>query len=93
MVNTIGTTGAGDCAVGGFLAAVLRGLSPEEALSMAAATGACNVEAADATSGVRSWSATMERIEKGWVQRPLDLPGWNYDQAVRLWRGSDDVCG
>jgi len=89
-VNMVGTTGAGDCAVGGFLAALLRGLGPEETLQMSAATGACNVEAADATSGVRSWENTKARIAAGWPQHPLTLPGWTYDNKTLLWVGPLD---
>ena len=50
----VGTTGAGDATIAGFLTALLRGVSPERALTIASAVGACNVEAADALSGVRS---------------------------------------
>lgn len=89
-VPVVGTTGAGDCAVGGFLAAVLRGLGPEAALLMSAAVGACNVESADATSSVRSWPDTIERIESGWKQHELALPGWTYDKTTRLWSGPLD---
>jgi sugar/nucleoside kinase (ribokinase family) len=89
-VSMIGTTGAGDCAVAGFLAAVLRGMAPESALSLAAAVGACNVEAADATSGVRPWPDTLSRIKSGWEQHNLVLPDWNYDPTSRLWISSND---
>ena len=89
-VHMVGTTGAGDCSVGGFLAALLRGLGPEEALQMSAAAGACNVEAADATSGVRSWEDTKARIAAGWRQHALTLPGWNYDKKTLLWVGPLD---
>jgi sugar/nucleoside kinase (ribokinase family) len=63
----VGTTGAGDATIAGFLAAVLRGVRPERALAIAAAVGACNVEAADALSGVRSWAETLSRIDAGWA--------------------------
>jgi sugar/nucleoside kinase (ribokinase family) len=91
-VPMVGTTGAGDCAAGGFLAALLRGLGPEEALQMSAAAGACNVEAADATSGVRSWEETEARIAAGWRQHELALPGWTYNKKTRLWVGPMDGC-
>jgi len=69
-VEVVGTTGAGDATIAGFLAALLRGLPPQQALQAALAVGACNVEAADAFSGLRSWEATLERIQAGWRQRP-----------------------
>jgi sugar/nucleoside kinase (ribokinase family) len=79
----VGTTGAGDATIAGFLAAMLRGALPERALTVAAAVGACNVEAADALSGVRSWEETLARIEAGWEQAPVRavLPGWRVDEA------------
>jgi sugar/nucleoside kinase (ribokinase family) len=64
-VEVKGTVGAGDSALAGFLASVLKGLSPEDALTMACAVGACCVEAPDASSGIRAWQETMARV-KGW---------------------------
>jgi sugar/nucleoside kinase (ribokinase family) len=77
-VDVIGTTGAGDATIAGFLSALLRGLDPYEALTTAVGVGACNVEAADALSGLRSWDETRGRIEAGWDHLPmaLDAPGW-----------------
>ncbi len=65
-VNAIGTTGAGDSAYAGLLTAILNGLSLENAVRMACAVGACNVEAADATSGICTWEATQQRLDAGW---------------------------
>lgn len=73
-VNVVGTTGAGDSAYAGFLAALLRGLPPDEAARWACAVGACNVEAADATSGVRTWDETQTRLNAGWPLRPERVP-------------------
>ena len=78
VVDVAGTNGAGDCTIAGFLAGMLRNQTPEQAVTSAVATGACNVERPDATSGVRSWGDTMERIERGWDRRspgPLG-PDW-----------------
>ncbi len=85
----VGTTGAGDAAIGGLLAAILRGYSSEDALTFAAAVGACNVEAADALSGIRGWEATRQRIDAGWSHLPLqpNAPGWVWDEAHQLWVG------
>jgi hypothetical protein len=47
----------------------MRGLTPEKALEAALAVGACNVEAADAISGLRSWPDTLQRIRAGWEQK------------------------
>lgn len=70
-VNVVGTVGSGDCAIAGFLSALLRDLPPTKAAQMAAAVGACNVEAADALSGVRTWEETVSRVQAGWPQHKL----------------------
>jgi sugar/nucleoside kinase (ribokinase family) len=87
QVSVVGTTGAGDCAVAGFLAAVLRGLDPEAALTAAVGAGACNVEVADAVSGIPTWEALHARIERGWLRHPLSipLPSWQLDEENGLW--------
>lgn len=66
QVQVVGTTGAGDCCYAGLLCAMLHGLGPDESASLAAAVGACNVEAADATSGILSYEATRARLMAGW---------------------------
>jgi sugar/nucleoside kinase (ribokinase family) len=83
-----GTTGAGDATIAGFLAALLRDASPERALTIAAAVGACNVEAADALSGVRSWQDTLARIDAGWRRAPLTVESWHVD-ASGVWHGAE----
>ena len=87
-VEVVGATGSGDCAIAGFLAGLLKGQRPEEALTSAAAVGACNVEQADAVSGVPSWEEVQARIRPGWKRRDptLSLPGWG---TVRdgVWAG------
>ena len=65
-VNVAGTTGAGDATIAGFLAGILRGLPAEETMALAAAVGACCCESPDATSGIRSWNETRQRIQAGW---------------------------
>ncbi|HOT91156.1 MAG TPA: carbohydrate kinase family protein [Anaerolineae bacterium] len=93
--NLVGTTGAGDCAIAGFLTGLLHKLSPEATLTGAVAVGACNVEAADAVSGVPSWEAVQQRIKAGWMQLPvtLKLAGWGWAVGQRLWLGPHDHGG
>jgi sugar/nucleoside kinase (ribokinase family) len=93
--NLVGTTGAGDCAIAGFLTGLLQRQSPEDVLTGAVAVGACNVEAADAVSGVPAWQAVQRRIQAGWEQLPvtLKLPGWGWDVGKRLWIGPRDRGG
>lgn len=88
-VSVAGTTGSGDATIAGFLAAMLRGLSIEESLRLAVAVGACNVEAIDALSGIRSWGATLARLDARWEQHTLELnsPGWQFDPSDGLWQG------
>ena len=88
----VSTTGAGDCAIAGFLAALLRRTSVEDALRYAVATGAQNVQAADAVSGVRDWQATAAQV----AARPavndvtICLDGWRHDGASGQYRGPRD---
>ena len=72
-VEVVGTVGSGDCTIAGFLSALLRDFAPAEAARMAVAVGACNVEAADTLSGVRTWEETIERIATGWKQRAPEI--------------------
>ena len=62
-VPVVDTTGAGDCFVGGFLAARARGCSWEAAARFANAVGALAVQQLGAVEGVRTWSET-----ENWLQ-------------------------
>jgi len=88
-VDVVGTTGSGDCTIAGFLGGILNRLSPEDTITAAVAVGACNVEAADATSGIPNWSVVQRRLAAGWARRPVacDLPGWTWDDHQQIWRG------
>jgi len=86
--TVVGTTGSGDATIAGFLAGLLRELTPAQALTAAVAVGACNIEAADALGGLRPWEETMDRVAAGWERHhlSLDAPGWQFDQSQQLWR-------
>ena len=75
-VEVAGTTGAGDSAYAGFLTGLIKGLSLNQAARWACAVGACNVESADATSGVQSWEDTQHRLDAGWSALPHRLAGF-----------------
>ncbi len=92
-VAVVGTVGSGDATIAGFLAGLLRGQNPEACLTSAVAVGACNVEAADATSGVRSWEETGRRIAAGWerLDAAIVSAGWTWSQGTGLWRGPADA--
>jgi sugar/nucleoside kinase (ribokinase family) len=91
QVQVAGTTGSGDATIAGLLGALLRDLSAEEAVTAAVAVGACNVEAADALSGIRTWDETWQRVRSGWARHELVLDdlGWVFDGSHRLWARSE----
>ncbi len=91
-VQVVGTVGAGDATSAGLITGLLRGQPAEEALTSAVAVGACNVEAADATSGVRSWEETQRRVAAGWerLDARVTAEGWRWDAAAGLYRGPMD---
>ena len=91
-VDVVGTTGAGDCTVAGFLAALLYGMNPEDAMTRAVAVGAFNVESADATSGIQSFKAVEKRVMSGWKRRLVTVPlhGWTWEETRGIWRGPND---
>lgn len=91
-VDVIGTTGAGDCTIAGFLSGLLNNMNPEDCMTVAVAAGACNVEKADATSGIPSWEKLVKRISGDWKRNEVSLsqPGWYYDAEKEIWIGSDD---
>jgi sugar/nucleoside kinase (ribokinase family) len=95
QVEVVGTTGSGDATIAGFLSGLLRGLPPVEVMTMAVAVGACNVEAADALSGIRSWEATAARVRSGWPRQTLSLSaaGWHWhpEHQVGVGPGSQRV--
>lgn len=91
QVQAIGTTGAGDSTIAGFLAALLHNLPPEETMRTAVAVGACSVEQADATSGVPSWTTLQRRLSAPWAQLPGAAPAaWRRDERHGLWKSPDD---
>lgn len=93
QTDVVGTTGAGDTTIAGFLTGLLQGQTPEATMTVAVGVGACCVEAPDATSGVPSLEKVMRRIRRGWPRRgeALPLAGWSWDQAHSLWRGPVDL--
>ena len=72
-VDVVGTTGAGDCTIAGFLAGLLKGLPPADVMIGAVAAGAFNVESADANSGIPDWDRLQARVASGWARRAISL--------------------
>lgn len=71
--KVLGTTGAGDATIAGFLAGLLKRNKPEDAVTIATAVGAYSVESIDATGGVKPLDIIIERISKGWDKLPTNL--------------------
>jgi len=84
QANVVGTTGAGDCTIAGFLAALIKGLPVEEVLTTATAVGAFNVEGPDATSSIPDWDTVQARIRAGWTQHTpaISLAGWQQKNMI-----------
>ncbi|MCK5879628.1 MAG: carbohydrate kinase family protein [Holophagae bacterium] len=64
--DVVGTTGAGDCTIAGFLAAFVKGETPRDAVRTAVGVGAFSVESATATDSIPSWEMVKNRIADGW---------------------------
>lgn len=86
--DVVGTTGAGDATIAGFLAAILNEQSIEESMLMAMAAGGCNVEAIDSVSGVCSWEETANRVNRGWQQNEItgmNKSEWQQNTGNFIW--------
>lgn len=59
-------TGAGDTSIAAFLASVINGETPETAMQLATATGACCVTSYDALGGLKPLDQLKEKINAGW---------------------------
>jgi len=68
--DVVGTTGAGDCTIAGFLSAYINGASPEKAMTSAVATGSFSTESLDAVSAIPHQSQLQTRINAGWERLP-----------------------
>ncbi len=92
QVEVVGTTGAGDATIAGFLSAILSEMSIEEAITFAMGVGACNVEAIDSVSGVRTWRETIDRINAGWKKNSMNLDKdlWLWSEMHQLWKKAED---
>lgn len=93
-VDVVGTTGAGDATIAGFLTGFTFGMTPESSLETACAVGACSVEALDAISGIRTWSQIAVRLAKRWPHLPLAFDiaqaAWHWDAENGIWIGPKD---
>ncbi len=63
-VDAVDSTGAGDCFSGGYLAALQRNLTHEEAARIGNAAGALSVQQLGATAGVLGWEETLAWMDR-----------------------------
>ena len=92
--HVVGTAGAGDTTIAGFLYGLLAGMSPEAAVTAACAVGGSSTEAPDGTSGVPAWPEVERRLAGGWRRHAADPgPGWTRPTADGPWRGPGDAGG
>lgn len=63
-------TGAGDTSIAAFLAALVRGKTPDQCVRLAAAEGACCVTTYDVLSGLKTLEQLEEKLADGW--KPLE---------------------
>lgn len=90
--KVISALGAGDCAVAGFLAGLLRGVSLADALRYSTAVGAQNVRVLDAVSGTKSWRQTTGQIRNRPAKTRLQLDStfWRWIARDRHYLGPHD---
>ena len=84
--------GAGDCAVAGFLAGLLRGLGLADALRYSTGLGAQNVRVVDAISGIKSWAHTKRQLAKKPAKNLLsmNMDGWTKIRSQGHYLGPND---
>ena len=92
--HVVGTAGAGDTTIAGFLFGILEGMSPGNAVTAACAVGGSSTEAADGTSSVPGWPEIKRRLEQGWRRREATPGlGWSPSGDGGLWCGPRDALG
>lgn len=90
--HVVGTAGAGDTTIAGFLFGLLTGMSPGDAVTAACAVGGSSTEAADGTSSVPGWPEIKRRLEQGWRRRAATPGlGWSPSGDDGLWCGPRDA--
>jgi sugar/nucleoside kinase (ribokinase family) len=93
--QVVGTTGAGDATIAGFIWGVLTRNDPATTLIGAVAVGACSVEAADASSAIPTWDAVQTRVTAGWERLPAPplTEAWQWRAVPGIWHGPSDNEG
>jgi sugar/nucleoside kinase (ribokinase family) len=90
--HVVGTAGAGDTTIAGFLFGMLSQMSTGEAVTAACAVGGSSTEAADGTSSVPGWLDIERRLHAGWRRRAARPgAGWTPSREHGLWHGPRDA--
>ena len=84
----VSSTGAGDCAIAGFLTAFLRGYNPAVSLKTAALAGYQNLRGTDAISGLGSWAEINADLHNEALEyHGLDLSKYGFYKVEKgLWK-------
>ncbi|MGP4079095.1 carbohydrate kinase family protein [Pseudalkalibacillus sp. R45] len=92
-VEEVGTTGAGDCTIAGFLGGMVQSFSLDETIRLAVGVGACNVEGSDATSTIPSMEKVQQRIKGKWRTKAikLDMSKWISNTTEEMWLGPKNL--
>ena len=88
----ISSTGAGDTAIAGFLAAYLNGAGPVEALEMASVAASICISSPDTVSKIDHYSSMKEILEHpvDWLNAGLDQAYWTRFQSGGIHLGKRD---
>ncbi len=90
--HIVGTAGAGDATIAGFLFGLLTGMDPTATVTAASAVGGASTEAADGASGVPSWPELEARLRKGWRRvGAIAEAGWTPSPRAGVWHGPRDA--
>ncbi len=70
--KVVGTTGAGDASIAGFLAKFVEGTEPKRTLDFMCALGAFGTEGIESRRRIKCMKEVEERIKRGWERLPSD---------------------
>lgn len=91
----LNATGAGDCAVAGFLTALLRDADPGTALRIASVAGWRNIRTQDTLSGIGTYNELLDDAERTDIPviRPQLTEEWTAGDRPGEWIGPSDSPG
>ncbi|MEG0835044.1 MAG: carbohydrate kinase family protein [Christensenellaceae bacterium] len=80
-------TGAGDTSIAGFLASILKGYKPEQAINIACATGAYCVTSFGAVDAIVPLEEIAAKVDSGWEKRKVEVcaKDFTYCEQYRIY--------